>query len=128
MAGTQLCAVCRSISQSRRKRLKAFFNLTPREFVALLEHQRHECAICRRRFNTSRVPNVDHIHSGDRHIRGALCSTCNTLVGLARDNGDVLRSAAEYVEAPPAQVLFPGRGATEEGNRTREFKPRSWGK
>lgn len=117
---TSLCAVCRSVPQSRRKRLRDF-NMTPREFIELLESQRYRCAICGRK--PSGHWNIDHQHMSPRIIRGATCGPCNSLLGMARDNPTVLQSAALYLYDPPAQKVFPGRETTEAANRTSEFSP-----
>lgn len=114
--GTSLCAICRSVSQGRRKRLRQLFNLNPREYVALLEEQGYRCAICLRKPADSL--HVDHRHAEPRIVRGLLCARCNTLLGSARDQGSVLLAAARYLEAPVAQALFPGRTTHEEANRT----------
>ena len=121
---SSLCPVCRSVPQGRRKRLSQFFNMTPREYVELLAEQRELCAICERRFTKDRPANVDHFHGEPRIIRGLICGPCNTILGLAKDNPTRLMSAASYLKSPPAQVLFPGRTATEEGNRKHAgFRP-----
>lgn len=113
---TQLCGVCRSVSQGRRKRLK-LYNLNPRDFLELLEDQSYQCWICFRPFTKQRPPHVDHQHAEPSIIRGLVCGTCNTILGLAKDDPDRLRGAAKYLEAPPAQYLFPGLCATPEANR-----------
>lgn len=114
---TSLCPVCRSVSQSRRRRLRAYFNMTPREYVELLDAQKNRCAICERTFNKQRLAHVDHRHSKPPIIRGLLCGGCNTLLGTARDDAIRLRAAADFIDDPPAQILFPGREATALGNR-----------
>lgn len=127
---TSLCPVCRGVPQSRRRRLRAYFNMTPREYVELLDAQGGCCAVCGRQFNRQRLAHVDHCHATPPIIRGLLCGACNTLLGLARDNATRLRAAAHYLDAPPAQVLFPGREATELGNLdSREtFRPMKRGR
>lgn len=116
--GTSLCAVCRSVPQSRRKRLQTY-RLTPREFVELVEAQGGRCAICRREPRGSL--HVDHRHA-DLSIRGAVCNRCNTVLGLARDNPATLEAAAAYLADPPAQRLFPGRVALPVANRYRPLR------
>lgn len=113
--GTTLCPICRSVPQSRRKNLKAYFNLNPREYLALLATQSEVCAICG---TTPRVGSlhIDHRHGDPSVLRGAICNACNTMLGLARDDSERLRRAADYLDAPPAQLVFPGRCATAEGN------------
>jgi hypothetical protein len=39
----------------------------------------------------------DHCHA-QGHFRGWLCAQCNTGLGMFRDNPDVLRRAAAYIE------------------------------
>jgi len=115
--GSTLCPICRSVNQGRRKRLKMYFNMSPREYVQLLEEQRNRCGICSRRFTKALPPHVDHSHADPPFIRGLLCGGCNTLLGLAKDRPERLQAAMAFLAAPPAQGLFPGRQATELGNR-----------
>lgn len=119
LRGTSLCPVCRSVPQSRRKRLKEF-NLTPPEYLALLDAQGHRCAICRRKPTTAL--HIDHRHAAPSIVRGLLCNRCNTMLATARDSTELLQAAAEYLEIPGAQALFPGRVVRPEANR-REFVP-----
>jgi len=65
----------------------------------LLKRQKRKCAICRR--NLAKVPpqqqHVDHIH-GTGFVRGLLCKSCNNMLGNAKDNPDILRQAADYLD------------------------------
>ena len=72
----------------------------PGEDDYLFEAQNGRCAICNgtRRQRLS----VDHCHKTGR-VRGLLCRMCNgRLLTSARDNPEVLRNAANYLEDPPA--------------------------
>lgn len=40
---------------------------------------------------------MDHCHDSSR-IRGLLCHTCNSGIGKLRDNPELLRKAADYLE------------------------------
>jgi hypothetical protein len=121
VSGTMLCAVCRSVTQSRRKRLKQLYNMTPREYVELLEAQRYRCAICDRK--PSKPMHVDHQHAEPMIVRGLICASCNTLLGLARDLISTFEGAIAYLREPPAQRAFPGRVASPEANRHDEYRP-----
>src|SRR3989304_9918108 len=68
------------------------------------------CAICgrfqvkaaeikgiRNLYNTDRRFAVDHNHDTDE-IRGLLCQLCNTMLGLAGDNIEILQRAIYYLE------------------------------
>lgn len=51
------------------------------------------CAIC-----SSKVKLVvDHNHKTDR-VRGLLCFSCNSLLGFAKDNPDILQKAITYLK------------------------------
>ena len=79
--------------------------LTPDEYRELIAAQEGQCAICGDRPSASKSLAVDHCHETGI-IRGALCDRCNLGLGLLRDNPEILRAAAHYVETPP--TLAPG--------------------
>jgi Recombination endonuclease VII len=86
--------------QNLRATLKALYGLTVEAYNALLVGQSGRCALCltatpgggRSRFC------VDHDHESGK-VRGLLCVTCNTGLGLYRDSPDLLRAAATYLES-----------------------------
>lgn len=80
--------------QRRRAALKRKFNLTPEDVDNLLLSQGGTCAICD---ELVALPCVDHCHETGQ-IRGALCSRCNTGLGHMRDNPQLLRAAADYLD------------------------------
>jgi hypothetical protein len=62
------------------------------------------CVICQTKFYEQIVkerkpkrPVVDHCHSTGV-IRGILCSNCNAILGIALDNPEILRRAANYLD------------------------------
>jgi DNA-directed RNA polymerase subunit RPC12/RpoP len=55
------------------------------------------CAICGKQLQWGKNAYVDHCHSTNK-IRGLLCPTCNTMIGLAKDNIIILESAIIYLE------------------------------
>lgn len=114
--GGSLCPLCRSVPPSRRKHLKEY-NLTPREYLELLAFQGDSCAICHRPQTRQYTLHIDHRHAEPRIVRGAICNVCNTLIGLAREDAERLRSAIAYLADPPAQRVFAGRTAHEKANR-----------
>lgn len=82
-------------SMSRRTRLR-MYGLSEESFNALLKEQRGQCAICLGPFNR-KGPQIDHCHTHG-HVRGLLCTLCNTALGKMRDDPERLRRAAAYVE------------------------------
>jgi len=83
------------------------YGLDKGEYEVLFKAQGGKCAICggTRRQRLS----VDHCHKTGL-VRGLLCRLCNgRLLTAARDKPDVLRSAANYLEAPPAIEILGER-------------------
>jgi len=93
------CRGC--LNNHRRYRIKYAFGITEKEHDAMLASQGDKCAICGRDRNTAkhvRRFHIDHDHATG-YVRGILCANCNHLLGDAHDNPDVLRKAADYLEA-----------------------------
>jgi hypothetical protein len=82
----------------KAQRIKKF-GLTLEEFNTLLEAQGHKCAICG--YSDMGDPNffpvVDHCHETG-YVRNLLCMNCNMAIGKFKDDPELLRKAAEYVE------------------------------
>lgn len=120
--GTTLCETCRSVPQGRRKALKTKYNMTPEMERRLVEFQGGGCWICGKKRRGNKSLSIDHSHAQPLLVRAALCPRCNNLLGMARDNADVLRRAADMLTDPPAQKLWPGHAANEAANQ-QGYKP-----
>lgn len=78
---------------------------TVEEYDELLTAQGGGCAICFVATNKSgRRLAVDHCHETGR-VRGILCTNCNVTLGRMNDDPDLLRRAAEYLEAHTMKVI-----------------------
>ena len=81
------------------------FKLAPGGREELLEMAGRECQICEVGL-TQATMRIDHDHAccpgqktcGDC-VRGVLCSSCNTGIGLLGDTADALRRALQYLAA-----------------------------
>lgn len=83
-------------SRARDHQLKKIYGLERGGYEALFAKQGGKCAICAGRPSAGKSLHVDHDHAtGD--IRGLLCSSCNTGIGLFRDNAELLLMAADYL-------------------------------
>jgi len=79
--------------------MKSTFNLTIEDYNILFEKQNGCCAICNRhQTEFKKRLAIDHCHTTNV-IRGLLCSSCNTALGLLKDNIGALRNAIEYLNA-----------------------------
>jgi hypothetical protein len=90
-----------------KDRLKRFskYGLTEEDFIALIEKQEHRCAICG--VIPDRVSNrlhdgfhIDHCHVSGR-VRGLLCGSCNTGIGMLKESEEILLKAITYLRAIP---------------------------
>lgn len=100
-----ICKMCKA--QKRRERdalnpeqarsvdLKAKYGITLADYEDMFAQQDGKCAICG---TDDQKLVVDHNHQ-TRQVRGLLCHLCNALIGCARENIDILVSAAAYLYA-----------------------------
>ena len=82
----------------RAYHIKNTYGLTPEKYDEMLAAQGGVCAICKSEDtkHKSNYFNIDHDHSTGE-VRGLLCGSCNTALGLFGDNVDTLMSAAAYL-------------------------------
>lgn len=73
------------------------YGLTREQYDAMLEAQGGTCAICRNPPTATRMLDVDHCH-GTQKVRGLLCTSCNNGLGRFKDNPELLKRAAIYLE------------------------------
>lgn len=69
------------------------YGLSLKDYAQMLRDQYGCCAICNREL---KKPCVDHCHEFS-HVRGILCTQCNTGIGCFGDNDDTMRNAINYV-------------------------------
>lgn len=81
------------VGGSRTYHLTRRYGITAAEADLMLRRQDGVCAICR----TAAAAHVDHDHETGA-VRALLCFNCNGGLGQFRDDPEILRAAAEYVE------------------------------
>ena len=69
------------------------YGITLEDYNNLSEAQDHLCAIC---LSKKSPLHVDHCHTTGK-VRGLLCFSCNTLLGVAKDSPNILKSAITYL-------------------------------
>lgn len=80
----------------RWRRIKQKYGISQAEYEALLSSQNGKCGICFTGTPTRGTFAVDHCHDTGR-IRGLLCSTCNSGIGLLKDKLEILEAAVAYM-------------------------------
>jgi hypothetical protein len=80
------------------------FGLSIKDYESMFEKQKGLCAICNNpetfvHFKTKKLAKlaVDHSHVTGK-TRKLLCKTCNTALGLFKDDRNILLSAAQYLK------------------------------
>lgn len=84
-----------------RGRLRKY-GLTVEQYQALLKDQVGLCRLCHTPFG-ARI-HIDHDHVTGR-VRGLLCHPCNVGLGHFKDNPNLLRAAASYLESEPTDLV-----------------------
>lgn len=92
----------RNPTSHRRSHLRRSYGIEEADYDRLLDAQDGCCRICgaREADSAKAFLCVDHI-AGTVLIRGLLCSTCNSAIGLLRHDVELLKRAIEYLGAPP---------------------------
>lgn len=93
--------------RERENSLRRIFNLSLADEEALWVKQCGLCAICgtclnREKYNDG--AHIDHNHK-NWHVRGLLCQCCNTLLGMARDDTNILYRAIDYLTEAQSREL-----------------------
>lgn len=84
------CTTCRLQMDRERK-----YGCTSETYEEFLERQDSLCAICGKK--PDKEFHVDHDHKTGK-IRGLLCDTCNRGIGYFKDDSNILRAAARYLD------------------------------
>lgn len=70
------------------------YGITLETYQSMLIDQQNQCGICHK---DMKKPNVDHCHATSK-VRKLLCKKCNTLLGQAEDNVNILLNAVSYLK------------------------------
>lgn len=75
------------------------YGISLTEYNKMVSSQSGQCAICKGVFGFDKTTrgHVDHDHVTGK-VRGLLCSNCNHGIGKFKDDPEVIREAARYVE------------------------------
>jgi len=78
--------------------LKSKYGINKEEYNTMLEEQDFSCKICNAHIaELDRKLYVDHCHTTGK-VRGLLCITCNTGIGMLKDDIEILENAIKYLK------------------------------
>ncbi len=84
---------CRNVKKNFYCQIKRKYNLEEEKYLSMLNKQDGKCFLCG---GNERIC-IDHNHNTGK-IRKLLCSSCNSAIGLFKENIEVIRNAALYLE------------------------------
>ena len=87
------CMPCRQ-DRARRYLKRTRYNVTDKQIEDMSILQNHKCRICK---EYTKTLFIDHCHISGR-VRGLLCRHCNSMLGFAKDNIEILRLAMDYLD------------------------------
>ena len=80
--------------QTKATYLKFYYGMTPGQELNLRNTQKGLCAIC----SQEKPLRIDHCHVKG-NVRGLLCHNCNVALGLLKEDPQVFKRAAFYIES-----------------------------
>lgn len=81
---------------SRKAWLKKLYGITPEQYEQMIKDQNGICPICQKSLGDSNTIGLDHCHETGR-VREILHKTCNTMIGLAKEDPFTLSRAISYI-------------------------------
>jgi hypothetical protein len=84
-------------AKARDAHLRKKYGLSSEDYDFLLLRQGGKCACCGGPPTTHGKLVVDHSHQTGK-VRALLCSHCNTLLGMAREDPSILKAAISFLE------------------------------
>ena len=79
---------------NKTRRMKKY-GITEDCFSAMFKNQKSSCKICCVDLNR-KTAHIDHCHT-EGHVRGLLCTQCNTGLGMFKDDTSLLEEAIKYL-------------------------------
>jgi hypothetical protein len=89
------------VKKSRAKtKYKHKYGILPEDKAIQIEEQKGACAICQTDLSvlSPQTVHVDHCHSSGK-LRGVLCGSCNTGLGMFKDSLALLEQAQNYLRS-----------------------------
>lgn len=84
--------------RDRLRRKAVEYNISVEDLQRLYDNADGKCEICGN--GPKRWLVIDHCHNSTK-VRGIICEQCNQALGLFKDNPEVMRAAALYIERDP---------------------------
>jgi Autographiviridae endonuclease VII len=81
----------------RDSQFKCTYGINLEDYNNLVKLHLNGCAICKQPCKTGDKLSIDHNHSTNK-VRGLLCKTCNTALGLMQEDEELIWNMLEYLK------------------------------
>lgn len=85
------------VKTGQQRRSVGKYGLSLLDRAELLRLQHCKCAVCYDELKSGKGAAIDHDHNSGK-VRGILCSSCNTAIGLFKEDPRRMRDAIAYLE------------------------------
>lgn len=87
----------RNPEKHKNSKLKSIYGISLEQWNEMLVKQNNKCSICSTEFSLLEKPVVDHCHTTGK-VRDLLCKKCNTALGMAQEDTNILFNLIEYIK------------------------------
>jgi hypothetical protein len=93
------CKKCHYQVYGRNSHFLRSYGITESEYNTIAESQNWKCKVCDQAHELIQFSRlvVDHCHKNGG-VRGLICQGCNMALGNAKDNPEILRKLADYLD------------------------------
>ena len=92
------CYTATHKKETKNLNLKRCYGITIEQYDQMFNVQEGKCKVCGKDQSELKQPlSVDHNHTTGK-VRGLLCPNCNTILGHAKDDTDILQKVINYLK------------------------------
>lgn len=81
----------------RNTYMKRVYGITLNEYNSMLDQQHGVCYVCHKPPTGERRLAIDHCHTTGS-VRKLLCSNCNTVLGLVKEDVNIMNKLINYIK------------------------------
>ena len=92
------------LQERKNLHLQKKYSITMDDKILMREEQENKCSICQVVFESDKHAYVDHCHTTNK-VRGLLCHSCNSGLGMFKDSICSLERAISYLKKSSIQEV-----------------------
>jgi hypothetical protein len=93
------CKKCHYEVYGRDAHYRRSYGVSQNQYNQMVLQQNNKCKVCESQAGEGQFARlvVDHCHK-NKEFRGLICQSCNMALGNAKDNPEILRKLADYLD------------------------------